>query len=303
MNSRKELKTGIFVITTLIAVVLTVNYLRGNGFLENSRTFYTSFTQVNGLNPATPVYINGYKAGAVTSMKYDRKVNKFCIKLNISGDFDIPEDSHTEIFSSDILGGKSIRIILGESQNTVSSGYELPGLIAEDPLNTIMAGIPSIMENADTVVANLKTTVKEINKVLCAENINNISQLINSLRTSAEHIQSITGGIDSKTPEISDIISHLKELSLTLNNASLQLETTLSNTQDITGKLAEADLKGTIENINSLVIKLQDPNGSLGKIMSTDSLHNSINSLMIDIDSLVNKIKENPRKNLKLSVF
>jgi hypothetical protein len=37
--------------------------------------------------------------------------------------------------------------------------------------------------------------------------------------------------------------------------------------------------------------------------MKNDSVYNSVDSLLIDINSLVNKIQENPKKYLKISVF
>jgi len=299
----KELKTGIFVIVTLLAVTLMVNYLRGNGFFQKSHTFYTSYTDVQGLNPATPVYINGFKAGSVTEIKFNKENKLFDIKLNVSGDFDIPSDSRTEIFSSDILGGKSIRIIYGTGTIYAKTGDIIPGSICEDPLSAIMAGIGPIMIKIDTLAASLITTVNGINSLLNQSNRDDITALINNFRKSSENIESLTSSINDSSPEIKEIIANLKELSRTLKESSIKLDSTLANAEDITDGLRNAGLKETIENIDSLIQKLQDPEGSIGKMMSTDSLHNSVNSLVNDIDSLVNKIKDNPRKNLKISVF
>jgi len=303
MKASKELKTGLFVILILTAVILTVNYLRGNGFFQKSHWYTTSYTDVQGLNPATPVYISGFKAGSVTSMKFDKNRGVFDIKINIAGDFDIPSDSRTEIYSSDILGGKSIRIIYGTSQTYAQSGDILPGSICEDPLSSIMAGIGPILNKIDTLSASLITTVNGINSILNDTNRENINILIRNFRKSAENIEALTESINSKSPEIQELITNLNQLSETLKISSVKLDSTLANAEDITSDLKDAGLKETIEDLDRLVKKLQDPDGTLGKMMSTDTLHNSINSLIIDIDSLVNKIKENPRKNLKLSVF
>ena len=52
-----------------------------------------------------------------------------------------------------------------------------------------------------------------------------------------------------------------------------------------------------------MLVKLQDPDGTIGKLMTTDSLHNSVNTLVNNIDSLIQKISNNPKKYLKISVF
>ncbi|MBQ0006478.1 MAG: MCE family protein [Alistipes sp.] len=303
MKITKEFKTGIFVIVTILAVILTVNYLRGNGFLQKNQTFFTTYSDVQGLNPATPVYINGFKAGSVTSITFDKNAKVFKLKISVSKDFDIPDDSRTEIFSSDILGGKAIRIICGTSASTALSGDELPGFVCADPLSSVMGGLPSVLEKFDTLVAKLHITVDNLNDILDRTNRDNISSLIKHLKESSERIESITSHIDEKSPEISEFITNLNNLSKSLQESAIKLDSTLANTRDISAQLNEAGLKELIGNINSAVVKIQDPSGSLGQLMVSDSLHNSLTTLVRDIDTLVNKIKENPKKNLKISVF
>jgi len=48
---------------------------------------------------------------------------------------------------------------------------------------------------------------------------------------------------------------------------------------------------------------MQNPNGTIGKLLTTDSLHNSINSLVTDLDNLIESINKNPKKYIKISVF
>ena len=43
--------------------------------------------------------------------------------------------------------------------------------------------------------------------------------------------------------------------------------------------------------------------GTLNKLMKNDSVYNSVDSLLNDVNDLVKKIKENPKKYLKISVF
>ena len=65
----------------------------------------------------------------------------------------------------------------------------------------------------------------------------------------------------------------------------------------------KAELDKAIVSLKNLSEKLQDPNGSVGKLLSTDSLHNSVNDLVKDIDELVERITENPKKYIRVSVF
>ena len=55
--------------------------------------------------------------------------------------------------------------------------------------------------------------------------------------------------------------------------------------------------------MKNLMEKLQDPNGTIGKLMATDSMHNSLDSLVQSLNSFVEKMTENPKKFIKISVF
>lgn len=67
--------------------------------------------------------------------------------------------------------------------------------------------------------------------------------------------------------------------------------------------LAETDIRKFMESLNGLVDSLQDPDGSIGKLMSSDAVYNDIDSLLSDIDRLIKEIEKNPKKYIKISIF
>lgn len=299
----KELKTGLFVSVIVIVLLFGVNYLRGNGLFKKGQAFITTFENVEGLNPATHIYIKGFKAGSVMGIKYNRQKDIYDVRLNIMGDFDIPEDSKAEIYSSDILGGKSLRIMLGDSPVMASSGDTLKGSVQPDVLSALLQDITPLGGKLNTLITNLDDAVNNINMILNERNRENIAELILSVKKSAGDMERIMSSVEAKSPEITGIITDIKDISGSLKVSSAKLDSTLTNAKDITAEINEAELKETIYSIRALAEKLQNPDGSIGKMMTTDTLHNSVNTLVRDLDSLVNKIKENPKKNLKISVF
>ena len=52
-----------------------------------------------------------------------------------------------------------------------------------------------------------------------------------------------------------------------------------------------------------LLDNVNDPDGSIGKLLKDDSVYNFVDSLLLDLNVLVNKIQQNPKKYLKISVF
>ena len=53
----------------------------------------------------------------------------------------------------------------------------------------------------------------------------------------------------------------------------------------------------------NLLDSINDPDGSIGKLLVDGSVYDSVEELLTDIDVLVRKIQENPKKYLKISVF
>ena len=116
-------------------------------------------------------------------------------------------------------------------------------------------------------------------------------------------VRAIAANFQGKSAELNDFISNLTSFTDKLDGIAQKVDTTVTGVSSIVDSLADSDLDGLVASFKSLVDNVNDPDGSLGKLMRDDSVYNSVDSLLVDIDQLVNKIKENPKKYLKISVF
>jgi phospholipid/cholesterol/gamma-HCH transport system substrate-binding protein len=126
--------------------------------------------------------------------------------------------------------------------------------------------------------------------------------LANLNRTLANAAQ-LSNSLNGISPELEGIVANLEILSKGLAGSAGDIQGSLENVNEITSQLSQAQLGAAVESLKSLVEKLQDPNGSVGKLLATDSLHSSVNALLKDLDILVQRITENPKKYIKVSVF
>ena len=67
--------------------------------------------------------------------------------------------------------------------------------------------------------------------------------------------------------------------------------------------LNESDIEGVVTSFRDLLQNINDPDGTVGKLLVDGSVYDSVDELLTDVDSLVKKIQENPKKYLKISVF
>ena len=69
------------------------------------------------------------------------------------------------------------------------------------------------------------------------------------------------------------------------------------------GTINSSDIDGVVASLNELLENINDPDGTVGKLLNDGSVYNSVDSLLNDVDALVKKIQENPKKYIKISIF
>ena len=96
------------------------------------------------------------------------------------------------------------------------------------------------------------------------------------------------------TEDIENIISDLKGLSSKLEPIADSVSAAVNNVNVVSGKLAEADLKGVVEKAGSMMESVDN---------TVRSISAPLDSVLNNLDSLVRAIQANPKKYIKISVF
>ena len=303
LNLSKEQKVGLFSLSILVALYILINFLSGIDIFNKSNTYYAIYDNVEGLTPTGPVYIRGLKVGTVESINYLQEKDVFLTKLRVSSNYAIPKNSVAEIYSEGILGSKAVRINIGndniylQSRDTIQSATE-KGIMA-----MISTEIIPLKDQMSNLIATLNSTLTNVNDILDPQAKENISASLANLRKTMGNIESISSNIDKHNPEISSIIANFDNLSSELTASMLKLNSSLDNMVDITDSLKTADIAGTVNSMKNLLEEIRNPEGSIGKLLKTDNLHSSIDSLINDLNTLIKNINENPKKYIKVSVF
>ncbi len=299
----KELKAGIFGILIISALFFLINYLKGRDLFDRTNIYYARYENVEGLTTTGPVFIKGLRVGFVEKIKYVQERDQFVVALSVKSGYNIPENSIAEIYSSDILGTKSIRIVLGDSKKYLVEEDTLLTNVQAPLINMLTQEIIPLKEKAEALIVAMNKTFDNINYVLDDKTKNDISSSIAKLEATLNNLQEISGNLKERTPEVNEIIGNIKDVSGDLKSGSKNINRTISNIESITDSLNSADLKGTIVSLKDLLEKMQDPKGSMGKILTTDSLHTNINNLLREMDLLIKNINQNPKKYIKVTVF
>ena len=300
---RIEVKTGLYAVIIIAATLFIVEFLRGKDIFSKNNTYYIIYPSVDGIEVSTAVTVGGFPAGRISEIQYNRESADYTVQVSISRQFSIPEDSRMVIYSSDILGTKKIKVAAGTSSVPASAGDTLTGGFEADMLSTLAGSISPVAAGLDTLIQNLNTAVTSVNLLLSDSNREQVSALLSTLSSTADDLSVLSGTLRDRSPEISDIILRLNSISAALDSVAASAGNTLANAEEITAGLRDAGLGAAVDSIRILTGRLQDPSGSIGRLITSDSLYNSITRLSNDLDSLIRGIKEDPKKYIKISVF
>jgi phospholipid/cholesterol/gamma-HCH transport system substrate-binding protein len=95
--------------------------------------------------------------------------------------------------------------------------------------------------------------------------------------------------LDSSLKNVNHITSNFSKLSDSLVNADL-------------GKTL-AEFQGTVSKLNGILAKIEEGEGSLGKLHKDDALYNNLAEASRELDLLLQDFRLNPKRYVNVSVF
>lgn len=300
---KKEFKLGLFAVIIMVASFFLINYLRGEDIFNREIELVSRYENVEGLVASAPVFIKGYKAGKVTEVVYDSEKEDFKVVCSVSKDFRIPSDSRMTIYSVDIMGGKGVRIDLGQSEAAAQDGDDLTPAFEAGLMDGLAGSVGPLLEKVSNTLDSLSVTVSGVNRMLADENQTAFRHTLAHLEKTMSNISSISASVEGKSDELEAFIDDLSVLSSKFGGIADKLDTTMGDVSSIVSSLDENDIKEIVSSFKNLLENINDPDGTIGKLLVDNSVYDSVDALLSDVDTLVRKIQENPKKYIKISVF
>ena len=292
----KNASIGLSFLISLAIIYFGINFLKGINIFQNQNNYIAVFDDVSGLNISSPVLVNGYQIGLVSSISIiSTDPLKFAVEIRLNDDFKIKEGSTLE-FGTDLLGGSPVKLKI----NNKATRYLNPGdTLLGGRSAGMMDSAEKIAPKADSLLLHIDSTVIALNQLLTnpawQQSISGINRIVDELQVSAHNINNIILGIGKEIPEITQdltvVINNLKKVSDELYAADLN-HTLVS-------------LDETITNLNLLSQKLNTPDNSLGKLTNGSELHDSLIVTINTATKLLEDVRKNPKKYLsvKLRLF
>ena len=282
--------------------IFSYNYLKGINLFEKTRTFKIVYTKVDGLSPSNPVTLNGYKIGKVQKINFNPNDTKeLIVDVIIENDVKFSKTSKAELYETGLIGGKAIAIIPDYDNNVIANsgdyliGVVKPGLT--DLVNQIMPQIQlqleTVMKKAEIVLSNVNSLFDEKTKESLKSSIDEFGSLTNSLSETSANINDF---IKDNSPNLTTTIDNLNETSLTIKDIS-------NSISEVDLNLILTNLDSTISSLNKITNKLNQGEGTAGKLLYDDGLFKNLDDATKNLEELIEDIKLNPKRYVHFSIF
>lgn len=299
MKISKEVKTAVLVILGIVLFIFGFNYLKGKNLLNASRTFYTTYANVEGLAISTPITINGLIVGKVQDISFtDDNSGKLKVELLVESNFKFSKNSKAELYEAGLIGGKAIAIVpaFDEAENAKEGDF-LEGTVkaglselVNQRLTPLQEKIERMMVSADSVLTNLNDVFDAKTKDNLKNSIAGLNETINSFKTTSNTLNALIndnkGKIDSTLSSVSTISSNLSKISDSI--ASANLGQTIDN------------LQMTINSFDKLLASIENGDGSIGKLFKDEGLYNNLEGATKEMKELLRDIKLHPKRYFRI---
>ena len=289
----KEIRIAIIAIVSAAILYYGFNFSKGSDFLSRSNYYYAIYPNIGTLAKSNPVKINGVPVGKVNGIKLlPNQGNKVLVSFDVQEDVILGDSSVAEL-SSDLLGGNSIVIKVGKV------------LTPKEPGDTIISridkGLEEIIESAQPVANNLNLTINRLNELL-AEFQGLGTELQTTVKTLDTTLTTVNRLMVHNQSAISGILRNTNLVMTNVNQRVLELEGIMTKTGAVLDSVDAASIANTLKEMETLTSqvadltqKINEGEGTIGKLMTDDSLYANLNKLLMDLDTLVVHFDQYPK--------
>ncbi len=301
MKFTREVKTGILAICAIALLIFGYSFLKGKNLLENDRTFYAIYDNVEGLIPSSPVTINGMVVGQVVSINFADTKGNLVVEFNVDSDFSFSKNSLAKVYGGGLIGGKSLAIMPKYEQGLEAKDKDtLPGRIEAGLLELVNDKLAPLQEKLEAAITDADTLLNSVNGILNVDNKNNLNSIFKDLSITVKNFKGASNSLHTilsgNEDKLNNTFANLDKMSTNLNQVSDSLA------QINVAKLGK-DLEKVLTNFEKISKDINSGRGTVGKLLKDDKLYDNLEKTSKQLELLLQDLRLNPKRYVHISVF
>jgi phospholipid/cholesterol/gamma-HCH transport system substrate-binding protein len=294
----REARVGLFAVLGVFAIWFALMTLTSPTMFRGRYFLTTSVENAAGIRKGDPVQMRGVNIGRVLGFGIGERGVR--LTLEIEKAYKVPSDSRAELRSNGLLAGMVVDVVPGRSSRAAAAGDELPG-----------ANGPGVFDKVQDLAGEADGVAQRLQRLLSDRTIRNVEEGAGEANSV---LRQASGVLSDQRGELKALTASLRRSAEGLEHvaAGPELERTLKQLDELTRR-AEALVEATSRSAASLETvlgRVEQGQGTLGRLSRDEALYERVTQAATDFDKaavelqkLVQDVRREPKKYLKLSVF
>lgn len=278
MNVNQSIRVGAFFIFGVALLWIVYETLSGSRIDRGDGYRLTAtFNDIQQLKPTSEVRMAGVSIGSVVSTRLDG--TRALVEIVVQKGVRIPDNSKASIATAGMLGLNYVSIAPGDASGALEGGATIATVDVPD-LSSVMAKLDGVGTRLDGVLTSAQQIATNI-----ADGKGTIGKLIND-PGAYDQLMSMTSDIQGAAKRVSTLMDNTNEMVAHVRTGQGPLGELIYSEQ------VADNLKVTITNVRDFTSRLNDPDSSLGRFISNDSLYRQASNTLTKLDGAINSMND-----------
>ena len=281
LHYRQEITVGTLVLTGVAAFILGTMWLSGRDTASGNRLVNVAFDDVGNMKAGNPVKVSGVQLGKVRDIAF-RDVGDVRVTLSLDPRIQPKKDATAELTSVGLVGDVMIDFHPGTAAEALGPDEVIRGTTER-----------GLMDIGGELSGEAKATMASLREVANKD-------LADDLRKTLQSFQRLANTYNAPATELNATMVQLRQLSARVDSvlASTDLSQVVRNADSTSvrfGRLAD-QYTATGARLDSLLMKMNRGEGTLGKLMTDTSMYNQLTDLSRSLKEFLDDLKKHPGK-------
>lgn len=285
--------------------------MKGDSFLQKSFELKAYYDNIDGLTVGNPVIYNGFRVGSVKGIDIDKKTGKIGVNFSLEQGIEVPVNSVAVITSADLLGSKVIRIDRGDATQIAKSGHPLKGEVDKDLSTRVIEEILPLKDKLEDLLGQTARFMGWLNNTMDDNAGNKVESILDDFATTSRNFARTSHRIDTLLGSFQSTAYHANKIVRNINNQNETINRIMGNAATFSDSIAATatNVKEMVEQTSDVIAdlegilkKIDQGEGSLGALMTDRSLYDNLNTTIARVDTLVKQFTVDPTVKLEHSV-
>lgn len=287
----REAQIGVFVLLGIVAILGALFLLTDPGTFRGRYTIFAEFESAGGVRKGDPVQMRGVNIGRVRNFELEGE--RVRMELEVNQQWRIPTDSRARLAGVGLLGGRTVEVIPGRDTRFVDSGAILVGEDGDDLLGL-----------AEGIGGEVEVLMGRLRELLADSTISAVQGTAEGAR---DLVRDLSDLVEGERAELRRLMVSLRQsadgvgelvASESLSSAVARSDATLAQLEAAGARLEEVS-----SSLGRILARIEAGEGTLGLLSTDEALYRNLTSAAASMERLLEDVRENPSRYVRLRLF